>query len=222
MKIPIASPISPQQQQSNQIPPVYRQPPIELLHHPLSNNTYSTNLCFEATGDSQCLHGECQLSNTHNAMEESTFIMNLNPTTSPSIHMEKSDPSLSSNPNILHLDPYTTPHPHLVSVQNLPKTLTHPSQSALTTLLAPSTSLNPNDVVMTSSTTFSLLRSVSPIHLLPGSMSATNSSIQFHGTMDYNEVDNRKPYVSGNFEALREDSVSMTTLENNHCSTLLF
>ena len=186
----------------------------EILNPPLLNH-YTGNANSETTDGGQCLHSDCQVKSNNDAIEEEAFIMNINSLNSPGIDAEKHDPTLGHNTN-LHIDTFTNQH---LSLQHVPKTLTHHHQPPLlTTLLPPPTSLNPNDVIMTSSTTFSLLRSVSPNNTLPNS---THSSQIFNEAVDCNNED-RKPYISGNLDSLREEPMSMTTLENTHCSTLLF
>lgn len=203
------------------MPHVFTQP-TELLHPPLPNS-YSTNICCESIDENQCIHSDCHISNSsnnnNNAIDEGTFVMSLNALNSSSINSQsKNDPSLAPGNDIYLDNIHNTP----LSLQNMAKPITHNQHPPLlTTLLPPSTSINTNDVVMTSSTTFSLLRSVSPIHLLPASLSTNNTSYIDRQQIECND-DDRKPYVSGNYTNLRDDSAAMTTLENNQCSTLLF
>ena len=222
IKISISSPgnLNSPQQYVN-MPHVFTQP-TELLHPPLPN-PYAPNICCENIEENQCIHSDCHISNSNNSnnigIDGGNFAMNINTMNPPSIHTEnKNDPSLAPDNNI-YLD---TLGNHHLSLQNVTKPNTHNQPPPLlTTLLPPSTSLSTNDVVMTSSPTFSLLRSVSPVHLLTGSLNTSNTSHIHRDGMDCTDED-RKPYLCASYNPLRDDSVAMTTLENAQCSTLLF
>ena len=238
MKFSISSPInlnSPQHYVN--VPHVFTQP-TDPFHSSLPTNAYpSNNVCCESIEDGTCLHSDCHhihRNNNANIIEEEGFVMSVDALNGPSIQGEnKNDISLvpRNNINFEGLNSMQ-PHPHSLSLQNLAKQsssfIHHQPTPLLTTLLPPTSStINNmmNDVAMTtsSSATFSVLRNASPSHLLPASLhSNLTSSHMVVGEGDMRCQEERKPFVVGNFDQIRDDSVSMTTFENNHCSTLLF
>ena len=195
----------------------------EMLNPP-PLNPYTTNEYSETSEGFQCLHSDCHINcNNDTTMEEGPFIMSVNTLNPPIITAENPDPTLVAlSNNNLHIDSFNNTH---FSMQVMPETLAHNQhQPLLTTLLPPSTPINPNDVIMSSSTSYSLLRSVSPVNNLPGLLVPTNSPQIFNDTIEDCNNEKRKSYVSGNFNSLRsEEAISMrNSIENNNqCSTLL-
>ena len=239
MKLSISSPInfnSPQHYIN--IPQVFTQQ-TDPFHSSLPTNTYNSNNVFcESIEDSPCIHSHCHhihRNNDDNIVEEDGFVMSADALNGTSIQGEnKSDMSLVPR-NSMTFEGLNSiqPPPHSLSLQNLAKPsspfIHHQPPPLLTTLLPPPSSAIHNmmsDVAMTtsSSATFSILRNASPSHLLPVSFHSNptpSHMVAGEGDMRCNQEE-RKPFVVGNFDQIRDDSVSMTTFENNNCSTLLF
>ena len=223
IKIPISSPVvTNTSQQYDNTPHTFSNLVDNLNRQPHLINSYNSasNFCCDSIEDTHCIHNQCQLNEEGNDnMEDAAIIMHMNSLDTAQInHPDKFERTLdrtsSINLETIHRQP---------SIHSLHKPFIHHQTSPLlTTLLPPLTSINANDVVMTSSTTLSLLRSVSPTNLLPEPPNSTNFTHTDSSSLANCIDEDRKPYINGDFDTLREDSVTMSTLENNHCPTLLF
>ena len=225
IKMPTASPIAINASQQYDSTPQTFSNQVEILNtqHPLINSyNPAANLCCDPIEDTRCVHNECPLNEEgNNNVDDAAIIMHMNTLQPTQIsHPDKFERTLDRT-NSVSLE---TIH-HQPSIRSPHKPfLHHQTSPLLTTLLPPLSSINANDVVMTSSTTLSLLRSVSPAahHLLPEPLNSTNFTPTDNNSLTNCIDDDRKPYINGDFDTLRDDAVTMATLENNHCPTLLF